>query len=79
MMDIQALKIDLVQKILHTHDATLLSTISNLFQKEENTDWWDQLPREIQDSIFEGIRDIEKGKVFTHDQVIHEAREKYGF
>jgi hypothetical protein len=78
-MDIQALKIDLVQKILHTQDTTLLSIISNLFQKEVEKDWWDQLPPEVQDSIFEGIRDIEKGKVFTHDQVIQEARQKYGF
>ena len=79
MMDIQALKIDLAQKILNTQDTTLLSIISNLFQKELGKDWWDQLPQEVQDSMFEGIRDIEKGKVFTHDQVIQEARQKYGF
>jgi len=78
-MDIQALKIDLVQKILHSQDPTLLSMISNLFQREGNKDWWDQLPQEIQESILEGMQDIEKGKVFTHDQVIQEARQKYGF
>jgi predicted transcriptional regulator len=79
MMDIQALKIDLAQKILRTQNTTLLSIISNLFQKEVEKDWWDQLPQEVQDSIFEGIQDIGKGKVFTHDQVIQEARQKYGF
>jgi predicted transcriptional regulator len=42
-------------------------------------DWWDQLPREVQDSIFEGINDIEKGNIFTNDQVIQEAKQKYGF
>ena len=78
-MDIQALKIDLVQKILHTQDAALLSIISNIFQKEVEKDWWDQLPQEVQDSILEGVQDIEKGKVFTHDQVIREAKQKYGF
>jgi len=78
-MDIQALKIDLTQKILHTQDPTLLSRISSLFQKEGNKEWWEQLPEEIQESILEGIQDIEKGKVFTHDQVIQEARQKYGF
>jgi myo-inositol catabolism protein IolC len=78
-MDIQALKIDLVQKILHTQDTALLSIISNIFQKEVEKDWWDQLPQEVQDSILEGVQDIEKGKVFTHDQVIQEAKQKYGF
>ena len=49
------------------------------FKKEVEKDWWNQLPHEVQDSIFEGIRDIEKGNVFTHDQVIQEAKQKYGF
>ena len=78
-MDIQALKIDLAQKILHTQDPELLSIISSMFQKEVEKDWWDQLPQEVQDSIFEGIQDIEQGRVFTHDQVIQEAKQKYGF
>jgi hypothetical protein len=78
-MDIQALKIDLVQKILSTQNPTLLSRINNIFKKEVEKDWWDQLPKEVQESILEGIQDIEKGDVFTHDQVIGEAKQKYGF
>lgn len=78
-MDIPALKLDLVQKILNTKNPALLFKINTIFQKEVEKDWWDQLPKEVQDSIFEGIQDIEKGKVFTHDQVIQEAKQKYGF
>ena len=78
-MDIPALKLDLVQKILSTKNPSLLVKINNLLQKEVEKDWWNQLPREVQDSIFEGIHDIEKGKVFTHEQVIQEAKQKYGF
>jgi len=78
-MDIPALKLDLVQKILSTKNSTLLVKLNNLFQEEAEKDWWDQLPREVQDSIFEGIHDIEKGKVFTHEQVMEEAKQKYGF
>jgi predicted transcriptional regulator len=37
------------------------------------------LPEEIQDSILEGILDIEQGNIYTHDQVIQEAKQKYGF
>ena len=78
-MDIPALKLDLVQKILSTKKPSLLFKINNISQKEVEKDWWDQLPREVQDSIFEGINDIEKGKLFTNDQVIQEAKQKYGF
>ncbi|MDP3915497.1 MAG: hypothetical protein Q8R96_17360 [Bacteroidota bacterium] len=53
--------------------------MNNILQKEVEKDWWDQLPREVQDSILEGIKDIEEGNVFTHDQVIQEAKQKYGF
>lgn len=78
-MDIQALKIDIVQKILSTTNPTLLSRINTILKKEVEKDWWDQLPVEVQTSIMEGIHDIETGKVFTHEQVMQEAKQKYGF
>jgi len=78
-MDIPALKLDLVQKILNTENPAVLFKIVTIFQKEVEKDWWDQLPQEVQESIFEGIQDIEKGNIFTHDQVMQEAKQKYGF
>ncbi|MDP2337594.1 MAG: hypothetical protein Q8N05_14345 [Bacteroidota bacterium] len=78
-MDIQALKIDLVQKILSTNNPALLSRVNTILKKEVDKDWWDQLPVEVQESIIEGIHDIETGKVFTHEQVMQEAKQKYGF
>jgi len=78
-MDIQTLKLDLVQKIVNTKNPTLLVKINTILEKDVEKDWWDQLPREVQESIFEGIQDIDQGKVFTHDQVIQEAKQKYGF
>ncbi|HAZ03467.1 MAG: hypothetical protein A2W90_16560 [Bacteroidetes bacterium GWF2_42_66] len=78
-MDIQSLKLNLVQKILNTEKPSLLSKIDRIFQREEKNDWWEQLPIEIRDSIMEGIDDIQKGNTFSHDQVIQEAKQKYGF
>ena len=78
-MDIQALKIDLVQKILSTTNPALLSRVNNILKKEVEKDWWDQLPVEVQESIIEGIHDIETGNVFTHEQVMQEAKQKYGY
>ena len=78
-MAIQTLKINLVQRILSTQNAKLLQEINHIFQKKVQTDWWDQLPQEVQSSIYEGIQDIENGRVLTHDEVILEAKQKYGF
>jgi len=78
-MDIPSLKLDLVQKILNTKNPSLLNKINHIFQKEVEEDWWDQLPQEVKNSIFEGIQDIEEGRILTHNQVIQEAKQKYGF
>lgn len=78
-MDIQALKIELAQKILKSNKSDLLRKVDQLFKMENNDDWWAELPEEIQDSITKGLKDAEEGRVFTHEQVVQEAREKYGF
>ena len=78
-MDIQALKLELVSKIINTNKPSVLLEVERLFQNDHSADWWDELPEEIQESILEGIIDIEKGKSYSHDQVMKEARQKYGF
>jgi hypothetical protein len=78
-MDIQALKIDLVQRILNTQNAAILSRINTILEKEVENDWWDHLPKEVQESIYEGLQDVENGMVLTHNQVLQEAKQKYGF
>jgi len=77
-MDIQSLKLDLISKIMSIDKPTLLIEISKILQKENKTDWWDNLPVEIQESILEGLTDIQNGNVLTHEQVIQEAKQKYG-
>jgi hypothetical protein len=77
-MDIQALKLDLVGKILKTNKPSLLIKINNLISSE-NDDWWDEIPPEVQISILEGIEDIKSGNVFSHEDILREAKQKYGF
>lgn len=76
-MDVQALKLALVEKILKTEKFSLLLKIEKIFQKNENKDWWDDLPVEVQESIKEGIRDKNEGKTYTHEQVLQELKQKY--
>ena len=78
-MDIQALKLDLVAKILSTEKSSLLLQIEKIFERENEQDWWDKLPKELQDAIMEGIEDISRGNSYSHEQVVREAKQKYGF
>jgi len=78
-VDIKALKLDLVKKIIQTEKPSLLLEIEKIFSSEKPKDWWDELPEEVKESIMEGLDDIKNGNVYSHEQVINEARQKYGF
>ena len=78
-MDIQSLKLDLVLKIINVEKPTLLLEINKILQEGSNTDWWDNLPMEVQESIMEGLENVKNGNVYTHEQVVQEAKQKYGF
>ena len=77
-MDIQTLKLDLVSKIMNIEKPALLIEINKIHQKEFKTDWWDKLPEEVQESILEGMDDVQKGNVFSHEHIIRETKQKYG-
>lgn len=78
-MDIQSLKIELAQKILKSNKPALLQKVNQLFNLEGNDDWWDALPKEIQDSINQGLKDSKEGNIMSHEQIVQEAKEKYGY
>jgi len=77
-MEIQSLKLDLVNKTIHTEDQSVLIKINKILSDEISEDWWDELPKEVQESIMEGIKDVDEGRVYTHKYVIQEAKQKYG-
>jgi len=78
-MDIQALKLNLVERIIQTEKPSVLLKISNILQNNTEEDWWEKLPPEIQESIMEGLKDVEEGNTYSHEQVVQEAKQKYGF
>jgi hypothetical protein len=78
-MDIQTLKLDLVSQIINIEKPSILLKINKILQKESKTDWWDKLPEEVQESIMEGLDNVKNENVFTHEQVVQEAKQKYGF
>jgi len=38
-------------------------------QLKKATDWWDDLSKDNQTSIHRGLKDIEKGNTFSHEEV----------
>lgn len=78
-MDIQAQKINLAQKILQSDDPELLKKLEEIFLAEDKKDWFDELPLEIQESITQGLSEMESGELMTHEQLVQEAKAKYGF
>jgi len=76
-MDIQAEKIELVKLLLDTDNQSVLDEIKAIFQKQGH-DFFDDLPQHVKDSIEAGIKDIEAGNVYEHEEVMHDIKTRYG-
>ncbi len=74
-MNIETRKLNVIKKITLLKDDNILSEIENILK---SSDWWDELPTEVKKSIDEGIEQAKKGETMSHEDVIKEAREKYG-
>ncbi|MCU4163439.1 hypothetical protein [Carboxylicivirga caseinilyticus] len=77
-MNLQAKKLELVQMILNTDQPKLLEKVSRLLKHHKETDWWDELPLSVQQAIEAGIEEADRGEVTLHEDVMKEARQKYG-
>ncbi|OFY69004.1 MAG: hypothetical protein A2Y71_01180 [Bacteroidetes bacterium RBG_13_42_15] len=77
-MNIQAKKLELVQRILNTNKPSLLEKINKIFEQEGETDWWDELSDEERASIQEGLDQLDRGEGIPHEKVMEEMKAKYG-
>ena len=74
-MNIQTEKLRLIEWISRIEDISIISKIRKI--KEDYTgpeDWFKELTQEEIDSINRGLKDIEEGRVHSHESV----REIYG-
>jgi predicted transcriptional regulator len=76
-MDLQAEKIELVRLLLDTDNQSVLDEIKAIFQKQGH-DFFEDLPQHVKDSIEAGIKDIDNGNVYEHDEVMQDIKTKYG-
>ena len=77
-MNLQAGKLELVQMILNTDQPILLEKVSQILKQEKEADWWDELPISVQQAIEVGIKEADRGETTPHEEVMKEARLRYG-
>ena len=64
--EVKALKKEIKKNIEAANEKTL-RIIHQILQIEDEQDWWDDLPKEVQEAIDEGIEQANKGQVFSHE------------
>ena len=69
-MDIQAEKLSLIEWISRVNDQSIIAKLKKLQADYIGSDdWWDELNQEEKESIERGLKDIEEGRVHSHETV----------
>lgn len=68
-MDIQTTKLKLMQQLLDTQKEQVLLRIKEIFDQENEVDFWDELSEEDQSAINEGLDQLDKGEHVSHQSV----------
>jgi hypothetical protein len=77
-MDIEVKK-SLIAAILQTENEEILGAIKSLLKIEDQADFWDQLSREDQEAINEGIRQLDEGKSVSYEEAKDLITERFNF
>ncbi|MBN8567576.1 hypothetical protein [Flavobacterium filum] len=74
-MGAEALKLELLDWLMHVNNNDMLQYLKVI--KDQTTsqkDWWDELSHEQKAGIERGIKDIESGRIVSHEDI----KKKYG-
>lgn len=69
MSSIQILRKEVKKHIDKADESTLKMMYAMLEVQQEENDWWDELPKELQQKIDAGLKEIKEGKAILHDKV----------
>jgi len=74
-MNIQAEKLSLIEWILKLQNKSVIAKLKRIQEEHiESEDWWNELSKEEKESIERGLKDIEEGRIHSHESV----RKVYG-
>ena len=70
-MNVIELRSDLHKLIDRVNDISVLSAIKTILSKQASeSDFWEELPLNVQESVKKGIRQVENGETRTHEEVM---------
>lgn len=73
-MDIQSEKLSVLQQIINSDDISLIKDIKTLISTRD-LDWFDGLSKAQRADVMEGIAQLDKGDVFSHE----DAKKRFGY
>jgi len=78
-MDIQIEKYKLMEWLINLKDESIISKLREIKNsRSTSSDWTDDISETEKLLIEAGLKDIEDGNTFTHEQVMKEINEAYG-
>ena len=69
IMNIETAKLELMHLLLQTQKESIIKRLQAVFE-EERTDLWDELSKEEQQGIEEGLLQADQGKVISDQQAM---------
>ena len=78
-MDIQLEKYKLIEWLMNLKDESVIAKLKTIKSNvSKSSDWADDISETEKLLIDAGLKDIEQGNTFTHEQVMKEINEAYG-
>lgn len=76
-MNIQTEKLGLIEWISKLNDISIIEKLKSIKEDySKSKDWWDTLNKEELESIERGLKDLEEGKIYSHETA-RKVYEKY--
>jgi len=76
-MNIQTEKLGLIEWISKLNDISIIEKLKSIKEDySKSKDWWDTLNKEELESIERGLKDLEDGKIHSHETA-RKVYEKY--
>jgi len=75
IMNALELRSDLHELIDRVNDISMLSALKTILSKQTSeSDFWEELPLNVQESVKRGMRQVENGETITHEEVMQKHK-----
>lgn len=63
-----------VRKYIDNADEKSLRIVRAILEIEQEEDWWDTMPEDVQQSVKQSLKEAKQNKTIPHEQVIKERK-----